>query len=95
MKLNSKPKPKIHEEYKKLLRPQNKQERSNLKQSLLKHSFLEAYPIVLNQRHEMIDGHHRLMECEELGIEPKFIVLQFKNTMEEKLVIRNSNHARR
>ena len=95
MKLNSKSSIKIIDEYKKLLRPQNKQERSNLKQSLMKHGFLEAYPIVLNQNHELIDGHHRLMLCEELGIESKFIVLEFKSKTEGKLFIRDFNLARR
>lgn len=45
-------------------------EYEKLKDSLLAHDFMPEYPVVLDQHGEVLDGHHRLRACKELGIEP-------------------------
>jgi hypothetical protein len=41
-------------------------------------------PIIINQDNVILDGHNRLKICQELGIEPKFEVKEFQDSLQEK-----------
>ncbi len=58
---------KIKEEYQKLIRPLSPVEYEQLKYSIKKHGVKD--PIDLNDRHEVIDGHHRTAISIALGLE--------------------------
>ncbi|MGH9927183.1 MAG: ParB N-terminal domain-containing protein, partial [Nitrososphaeraceae archaeon] len=70
-----------------------------LKESIRQRGFLPCYPIVINEKGDVLDGHHRLRACQELGIEPRFEVKKKSsddnNELEEKLFVIDSNLARR
>ena len=67
-----------------------------LRQSLIKYGYLPQYPIIINRQGDILDGHHRLKACIELGIiKPTFQLKEFKNELEEELFAIDSNLARR
>src|SRR4030095_10110584 len=43
----------------------------------------------------ILDGHHRYKACQELGIEPKTIVREFNDKLEEQLFVIDCNLRRR
>jgi hypothetical protein len=55
----------------------------------------QRYPIVVNRDYEILDGHHRYMACQKLGIEPKVEVRTFSTALEEKLFVYDTNLIRR
>ena len=59
-----------------------KQEYDLLKQSIAKDGLYEA--IKINKSGDVLDGHHRLQICQELGIQPRFEVKQFDDELQER-----------
>jgi ParB-like chromosome segregation protein Spo0J len=53
-----------------------------LKKSI--HDKGQHVPIYVNDRGIVLDGHHRLRACRELGIEPKFVVKHFAGELDEQ-----------
>jgi hypothetical protein len=49
----------------------------------------------VNQDGIILDGHHRYKACQELGIEPKTIVREFSDKLEEQLFVIDCNLIRR
>jgi N6-adenosine-specific RNA methylase IME4/ParB-like chromosome segregation protein Spo0J len=69
-----------------------------LRQSLIKYGYLPQYPIIINRQGDILDGHHRLKACIELGIkqhQPTFQLKESKNEIEEELFAIDTNLARR
>jgi ParB-like chromosome segregation protein Spo0J len=52
-------------------------------------------PIIVNQNGIILDGHHRYKACQELGIEPKIIVKEFEDKLDEQLFVIDCNLIRR
>ena len=76
--------------------PLSRQDYEALKESLKRRGFLAKYPIVINANGDVLDGHHRLKLCIELGIEPVFAIQDFAgDEIEEELFVRQINRARR
>jgi DNA methylase/ParB-like nuclease domain len=65
----------ISKEYEELVPRMSDREYEALKEDIRSHGQQE--PIVLNQSGVVIDGHHRLRACRELGLEPKHRVEKF------------------
>jgi DNA modification methylase len=65
-----------------------------LKQSIKERQGLHI-PIAINKQGDVLDGHHRLRACHELGIKPNFQVKEFPNELEEELYVYEINRARR
>jgi hypothetical protein len=66
------------EEYVTLIPPVSTQEYERLKTSILEQGGL-LMPIILNQDHVVLDGHHRLRACKELGIPISYSKKDFSN----------------
>ena len=79
----------IDPEYSNLTRPLFTQEYNSLKQSIKENG--QHIPIVKNSRNVVLDGHHRLKICRELGIEPKIIVKDFPSPDHERLFVYECN----
>jgi ParB-like nuclease domain len=84
---------KINSEYASLVHPLSEEEYNSVKQSIEKDG--QYYPIIVNQDGIILDGHHRYKICKELGIEPQFFIRNFKDSLEEKLFVLQSNLQRR
>lgn len=67
----------------------------NLKKSIADNGLF--YPITINQNGDVLDGHHRLKACQELGIPPQISVIAkpFESEAREELFVIDSNLARR
>ena len=83
------------EKYADKVDPLGKEDYEALRQSLKEHGFLPDYPIIVNSSGDVLDGHHRLKACRELGIEPCFKVQHFDSEIEEELFVYDVNCARR
>jgi ParB-like chromosome segregation protein Spo0J len=85
---------KINPEYSKLVNPL-----SNAEYEILKNSIREDglhYPIVINSKGEILDGHHRYKICKELNIIPiKYQIKYFDNPIEEKRFVIDINLKRK
>jgi DNA modification methylase len=84
---------KINPEYSKLVNPL-----SNAEYEVLKNSIKEDglhYPIVVNPKREILDGHHRYKICKELDIPIKFEIKSFNDSIEEKRFVIDINLKRR
>ena len=57
---------------------------NKIKESLQEHGYLEAYPIIVNENLQIIDGQHRFEACKQLGL-PIYFVVQ-KNANEDLLI---------
>lgn len=79
---SSSPTIKINPEYSKLVNPLSKLEYKILKESISNKGL--HLPIIVNQDNVILVGHNRLKICQELGIEPKFEVREFKASLQEK-----------
>jgi ParB-like nuclease domain len=84
---------KINPEFENLVHPLSEEECNSLKQSIKENG--QYYPIIVNQDGIILDGHHRYKICLELGIEPQYFVQNFKDSLEEKLFVLQSNLQRR
>jgi hypothetical protein len=83
----------INEEYYDLVPRPLKEERQLLKESIILHGQRE--PIVINSKGEVLDGHTRFEICQELGLEPKFVVKNFADKYQEKSYVIGANLERR
>jgi predicted methyltransferase len=84
---------KINPEYSKLVYPL-----SNAEYQVLKNSIREDglhYPIIINPKGEILDGHHRYKICKEIDIPIKYKIKSFNNTIEEKRFVIDINLKRR
>src|ERR687897_3929788 len=84
----------INPEYASMIPKQSPEEYESLKQSIKKENGLYV-PIIVNQNGIILDGHHRYKACQELGIEPKTLVREFKDKLEEQLFVIDCNLIRR
>ena len=84
---------KINPEYASLVSELSPEENESLKQSIKENGL--HVPIVVNQNGIILDGHHRYKACQELGIEPKTLVREFKDKLEEQLFVIDCNLIRR
>ena len=74
--------------------PLSKEDYEALKKSIAERKGI-VYPILINQAGDVIDGHHRLQACKELGIEPVFTVKNYASELDEELDVYDMNLARR
>ena len=86
---------KINPEYEKLLPQLNVEQYQALKKSIQEEG--QHYAIAYNFDGEVLDGHHRLKVCQELGIEPKMESEPrlFKDVLDEKQFVLETNLIRR
>jgi len=84
---------KINPEYEALLPKLTEPEFQELKESIRKDGL--HYTLAINKGGVILDGHHRLRACRELGIEPKVEVKVFENVLLEKKFVIESNLKRR
>jgi ParB-like chromosome segregation protein Spo0J len=71
---------------------------SNVEYKVLKNSIKEDglhYPIVINSKGEILDGHHRYKICKDLDIPIKYEIKYFDNPIEEKRFVIDINLKRR
>jgi DNA methylase/ParB-like nuclease domain len=73
--------------------PLSKDDYERLKNSIATHGLYD--PITINKQGYVLDGHHRLKVCEELGIDPRFEIRSFDNELQEELFVYEVNRARR
>jgi ParB-like chromosome segregation protein Spo0J len=73
--------------------PLTKDEYEALKQSIKENGLYEA--ITVNESGDVLDGHHRLRACQELGVKPRFEVKHSDNELEEELYVYEINRVRR
>jgi hypothetical protein len=83
----------VNPDYEKLMPRMPDEEFAELKESI--QSDGQHYPIVANENLEVLDGHHRLRACVELGIEPDFEVRKFEDKLLEKKFVIEANLRRR
>ena len=83
----------VNQEYEKLLPKLPIDEYEALKQSVKSEG--QHFPISVNSKGIVLDGHHRLRICRELGLEPKFEVKDFPSELHEKRFVIESNLLRR
>jgi ParB-like chromosome segregation protein Spo0J len=93
---SSSPNPQVNTnpEYASLVSELSPEEYKSLKESIKKENGLFV-PIIVNQNGIVLDGHHRYKACQELGIEPKTSVREFKDKLEEQLFVIDCNLVRR
>ena len=84
---------KTNPEYASLVPELSPEEYESLKQSIKENGL--HVPIIVNQYGIILDGHHRYKACQELGIEPKTSVREFKDKSEEQLFVIDCNLIRR
>jgi ParB-like chromosome segregation protein Spo0J len=84
----------INPEYASLVPALSPEEFESLKQSIKEANGLYV-PIIVNQDGTILDGHHRFKACQELGIEPRTIVREFSDKLEERLFVIDCNLVRR
>ena len=81
----------INPEYDRQVPKLSEQECNSLIQSMKDYGQLS--PILVNQDGVVLDGHHRFRICQELGFEPQYKVMIFKDKVEERLFVIKSNLA--
>ncbi|HJT82888.1 MAG TPA: DNA methyltransferase [Nitrososphaeraceae archaeon] len=85
---------KINPEHSKLVNLLSNSEYESLKNSIKEDGL--HYPIVINSKGEILDGHHRYKICKELDIIPiKYEIKHFDNIIEEKRFVIDINLKRR
>jgi ParB-like chromosome segregation protein Spo0J len=89
----SKPQIRINPEYSSLVPEPSPEESESLKKSIKENGLY--VPIIVNQNGIVLDGHHRYKACQELGIEPKTQVKEFKDKSDEQLFVIDCNLIRR
>jgi hypothetical protein len=83
----------INPQYEKMLPKMSEEEFAELKASIKTEG--QHYPIIVNEDLEVLDGHHRVRACSELGIEPDFEVRKFEDKLLEKKFVIEANLRRR
>lgn len=85
---------KISEKYKSIIPPMPQAEYEALREDIKQHGL--HVPLLVNQDGVLLDGHHRLRACDELGIKPHInIHASFANELEEEIFVYNINLERR
>ena len=84
---------KVNPEYYNLVNPISTLEYETLKNSIKEDGLY--YPIVINSKGEILDGHHRYKICKELGIPIKYEIKYFDNSIAEKRFVIDINLKRR
>jgi hypothetical protein len=84
---------KISEKYKSFVGRQTSSEFTTLKNSIKESG--QHVPGIISQNGVLIDGHHRLRACQELGIPFKYDIRKFNDETEELLFIWEVNDKRR
>ena len=84
---------KINLEYSKLVNPLSNTEYEALKNSIKEDGL--HYPIIINSKGEILDGHHRYKICKDLDIPIKYEIKYFDNLIEEKRFVIDINLKRR
>lgn len=79
----------INSEYDRQVPKLSEQEYSSLKQDI--NEYGQLYPIIINQGGIVLDGHHRFRICQELGLEPQYKVMEFKDKEKERVFVIKSN----
>jgi hypothetical protein len=90
---SSKPQIRISSEYASLVPELSPDGYESLKQSILENGLY--LPIIINKNGIILDGHHRYKACQELGIEPKTLVKEFRDKLAEELFVIDCNLIRR
>ena len=75
----------VNHDYAGLVPHLSTQEYESLKRSIKENG--QYYAIIVNSRKVVLDGHHRLRICRELGIEPIISVKNFASPDHERLFI--------
>src|SRR5947209_15212871 len=88
----------FHPEYEKIVPRLKPEEYQQLKSSIAENGLY--HPIIINKDGFVLDGHHRVRACLELGIEEKkqelkFEVKSFDNPYLEKIFVIDTNLTRR
>lgn len=83
----------INPEYESLVPPMTKEAFDSLISSIRTDGQHE--PITINEKDEILDGHHRYRACKLLGIAPKHVPKTFDNPLYEKLYVIDVNLQRR
>lgn len=83
----------IHKEYEKLVPSLLDEEYQSLKQSIKKNGLW--MPIIINEKNEILDGHHRFKICKELGVKIKHAIRKFTTKSEEIIFVGECNLKRR
>jgi ParB-like chromosome segregation protein Spo0J len=83
----------ISQDYASLVPPLSAEEYESLKQSINQNRLW--VPIVVNSLGVILDGHHRFKACQELGIEPSMVTMNFLDELHEKMFVIDSNLQRR
>ena len=83
---------KINPKYQVLTRPYTTSEYKRLKDSI---RVGQELPIIIDEENCILDGHHRLKVCEELGIKPNVEVRKYQNEEQKIRAINQLNYARR
>ncbi|HYX50722.1 MAG TPA: ParB N-terminal domain-containing protein, partial [Ktedonobacteraceae bacterium] len=81
-------------EYVNLIPPLSTSDYEGLKASIKEHNGL-LMPIILNQSNVVLDGHHRLRACTELGIPASYTVKTFEDPLDELKYVVTVNIRRR
>jgi ParB-like chromosome segregation protein Spo0J len=84
---------KTKQEYELLVPPLPDKDYHELKKSIQRDN--QFFPITVNEKGEILDGHHRFRACQELSIEPKIEIKKFDNPLDEKRFVIESNLKRR
>ena len=84
---------KINPEYDKLIPPLPKSDYDELKKSIQTDGLYHG--ITVNEKNEILDGHHRYRACQDLGIEFKTDIKKFDSQFAEKRFVIKSNFTRR
>ena len=83
----------IDEEYAGLVPALSEAIYNDLKRSIKENGLWQQ--IIINPKGIILDGHHRFRACQELGIEPNWIVKTFDDDLHEKLFVIDCNLKRR
>jgi ParB/Sulfiredoxin domain len=84
---------KINPTYEVQTRPFTSSEYKRLKDSIMELGQLQA--VIVDQDGYVLDGHHRLKVCQELGIEPRTEIRNYENEEQKIKAINQLNWARR
>jgi N6-adenosine-specific RNA methylase IME4/ParB-like chromosome segregation protein Spo0J len=85
----------INQEYRSYLPRPNKEDYERLRNSIKEKGYYPEYPIIANENYEILDGYTRYQICQELSIEPKIVIKNFKDKYEEAKFVIDTNIDRR
>jgi ParB-like chromosome segregation protein Spo0J len=86
-------KPNVKPKYQIQTRPYTNSEYKRLKDSMMEIG--QEQPIIIDEDGYILDGHHRLKICEELGLKPWVVVSNYESEEQKIRAINQLNWARR